>query len=152
MDDHERRMGSRMASNRQELVESIFTTTSSLDPNNTDHKVCTICTNEIGVPSEDGDIEYHVKVPKCGHVFGDSCLKIWVTKSDNTCPVCRGDIIPPESIKTTRMQTRERKTRDLGTPKWLVDLLGFDPETESRLPEFTFRAEPLSNPFAQCSN
>ena len=50
----------------------------------------------------------------CGHIFCDSCLKIW-REIKNTCPVCRGDITNTFKLKpsTTRTSVEKRVTRSM---------------------------------------
>lgn len=49
---------------------------------------CNICYNDFDVESPEGVTEKAVKTPKCGHVFGDHCIKEWLAMND-VCPYCR---------------------------------------------------------------
>ncbi|KAF5623324.1 e3 ubiquitin ligase hrd-1 [Fusarium sp. NRRL 52700] len=49
---------------------------------------CVICYNEYGVDTPEGIQEAPLRLPKCGHVFGDHCIKKWFEDSDS-CPYCR---------------------------------------------------------------
>jgi hypothetical protein len=49
---------------------------------------CVICYNEYGVETPEGINEAPLRLPKCGHVFGDHCIKKWFEDSDS-CPYCR---------------------------------------------------------------
>jgi hypothetical protein len=52
---------------------------------------CIICYNDFGVASPEGVNEAPLKLPKCGHVFGDHCIKKWFEESDS-CPYCRDKV------------------------------------------------------------
>jgi hypothetical protein len=58
-------------------------------------KSCSICYNDFGAETPEGTIEKPVRLPKCMHVFGEGCLKTWLSDSD-TCPYCR-DKLPGET-------------------------------------------------------
>ncbi|KAF4977394.1 hypothetical protein FZEAL_6071 [Fusarium zealandicum] len=49
---------------------------------------CVICYNDYGVQTPEGISEAPLRLPKCGHVFGDHCIKKWFEDSDS-CPYCR---------------------------------------------------------------
>ncbi|EXK47784.1 hypothetical protein FOXG_00342 [Fusarium oxysporum f. sp. lycopersici 4287] len=49
---------------------------------------CVICYNEYGVDTPEGIKEAPLRLPKCGHVFGNHCIKKWLEDSDS-CPYCR---------------------------------------------------------------
>ncbi|KAF4978824.1 hypothetical protein FDECE_18157 [Fusarium decemcellulare] len=49
---------------------------------------CVICYNDYGVKTPEGISEAPLRLPKCGHVFGDHCIKKWFEDSDS-CPYCR---------------------------------------------------------------
>lgn len=49
---------------------------------------CVICYNDFGVASPEGNIETPLRLPKCKHVFGDSCIRKWLEDS-YSCPYCR---------------------------------------------------------------
>ncbi|KAF9769026.1 hypothetical protein IL306_013611 [Fusarium sp. DS 682] len=55
---------------------------------------CVICYNEYGVETPEGINEAPLRLPKCGHLFGDHCIKKWLEDSDS-CPYCR-DRLPSE--------------------------------------------------------
>ncbi|KAF4339695.1 RING finger [Fusarium beomiforme] len=55
---------------------------------------CVICYNEYGVETPEGINEVPLRLPKCGHLFGDHCIKKWLEDSDS-CPYCR-DRLPSE--------------------------------------------------------
>ncbi|EHL00858.1 putative E3 ubiquitin-protein ligase hrd-1 [Glarea lozoyensis 74030] len=57
-------------------------------------KTCIICYNEFGAANPEGLVEQPLRLPKCKHVFGDTCIKKWFEDSD-TCPYCR-DKLPAE--------------------------------------------------------
>ena len=46
---------------------------------------CVICTEEFHTSCDNGQV---IGIKKCGHVFHDACLKMWLKKS-RTCPICR---------------------------------------------------------------
>ena len=52
------------------------------------HLVFTICYNDYNTESPEGIVEAPLRIPQCGHVFGDHCLKRWLSESD-CCPYCR---------------------------------------------------------------
>ncbi|KAI1268756.1 hypothetical protein F5Y18DRAFT_422982 [Xylariaceae sp. FL1019] len=54
-------------------------------------KTCVICYNDFGVQSPEGINEAPLRLPKCGHVFGDHCIKTWFEDSDS-CPYCRDKV------------------------------------------------------------
>ena len=37
--------------------------------------------------------------PKCGHVFCNKCILIWITQHDD-CPICRGDITQTKTCES----------------------------------------------------
>ncbi|UKZ66736.1 uncharacterized protein TrAtP1_007908 [Trichoderma atroviride] len=49
---------------------------------------CSICYNKYGTEFPEGIREAPRRLPKCRHVFGDYCLKIWL-KQSISCPYCR---------------------------------------------------------------
>lgn len=49
---------------------------------------CVICYNDYCVETPEGVKETPLRLPKCGHVFGDHCIKKWFEDSDS-CPYCR---------------------------------------------------------------
>ncbi|RGP65635.1 ring-finger containing [Fusarium longipes] len=49
---------------------------------------CVICYNDYGVETPEGINEAPLRLPKCGHIFGDHCIKKWFEDSDS-CPYCR---------------------------------------------------------------
>ncbi|KAM0437733.1 hypothetical protein ACHAPT_002098 [Fusarium lateritium] len=49
---------------------------------------CVICYNDYGVETPEGICEAPLRLPKCGHIFGDHCIKKWLEDSDS-CPYCR---------------------------------------------------------------
>lgn len=49
---------------------------------------CVICYNDYGVKTPEGFNEAALRIPECGHVFGDHCIKKWFSDSDS-CPYCR---------------------------------------------------------------
>ncbi|XEU98568.1 hypothetical protein FSHL1_003855 [Fusarium sambucinum] len=49
---------------------------------------CVICYNEYCVETPEGVKEAPLRLPKCGHIFGDHCIKKWFEDSDS-CPYCR---------------------------------------------------------------
>ncbi|KAM5383608.1 hypothetical protein ACJZ2D_001845 [Fusarium nematophilum] len=55
---------------------------------------CVICYNDYGVKTPEGFCEAPLRLPKCGHIFGDHCIKKWFEDSDS-CPYCR-DKLPSE--------------------------------------------------------
>lgn len=61
---------------------------------------CMICYNDFGVKNPDGQTEAAVRLGKCKHILGESCLKKWFEDSDS-CPYCR-DKVP--SIQKSRVR------------------------------------------------
>lgn len=60
------------------------------DQDESDGKVCAICMSAIV------DGEQHVIHPiACDHEFHTGCLQPWLDRGQNTCPLCRGLVIPP---------------------------------------------------------
>lgn len=51
-------------------------------------QACIICYNDFGVETPEGITETPLRLPKCGHLFGDHCIKQWFEDSDS-CPYCR---------------------------------------------------------------
>lgn len=79
-----REMHSRRATTRaiSELVKVDITTLEKED------RSCSICMEPFGEPEPvQGKIEWPVKMP-CGHVFGLTCIKTWLSEHC-TCPSCR---------------------------------------------------------------
>lgn len=50
-----------------------------------------ICYNKFGIRNADGHIENAVRLVKCKHIMGESCLKKWFEDSDS-CPYCRDKV------------------------------------------------------------
>jgi hypothetical protein len=47
---------------------------------------CVICTEEFSAWQQSDKVSVVIK--SCGHVFHDSCIRLWL-KNSKTCPVCR---------------------------------------------------------------
>ena len=77
-----------------------------------DDQKCSICmseyvkergdTNKPVMESEQGLLgedapEKPIKLP-CGHVFGEWCIKVWLLKQRASCPICRFQFRPVQSI------------------------------------------------------
>lgn len=65
---------------------------------------CVICYSDYGVESPEGVCEAALRLPKCGHIFGDHCIKKWLEESDS-CPYCR-DKLHSEPKQHTSASTR----------------------------------------------
>ncbi|KAH7274307.1 hypothetical protein B0J15DRAFT_567835 [Fusarium solani] len=65
---------------------------------------CVICYGDYGVESPEGVCEAPLRLPKCGHIFGDHCIKTWLDQSDS-CPYCR-DKLHSEPKQHTSASTR----------------------------------------------
>ncbi|KAJ4326579.1 hypothetical protein N0V84_003009 [Fusarium piperis] len=65
---------------------------------------CVICYNDYGVETPEGICEAPLRLPKCGHIFGDHCIKKWLEESDS-CPYCR-DKLHSEPKQHTSASTR----------------------------------------------
>ncbi|PVH80108.1 hypothetical protein DL98DRAFT_532317 [Cadophora sp. DSE1049] len=61
-----------------------------------DDDQCSICMTRFITDSEDGSIEFPVKVKRCGHIFGAECIKTWLETRSN-CPVCRAEVLRYEN-------------------------------------------------------
>lgn len=61
-----------------------------------------ICYNEYGIKNPEGVSEQPLRLPKCKHTFGATCLKTWF-KDNANCPYCR-DKIPSESVDKVMMR------------------------------------------------
>lgn len=68
-----------------------------------EERVCVICYNDYGTKSPEGFKEVPLRLPGCGHVFGDRCIKVWLDDSD-ICPYCRDQLPaePKRSIGSSR--------------------------------------------------
>lgn len=51
-------------------------------------RCCSICYNPFGEEGPEGITETPLRLPRCEHVFGDHCIRRWLTESDK-CPYCR---------------------------------------------------------------
>ena len=51
--------------------------------------------------------EVPLRLPVCGHVFGDICISEWITDEHNTCPMCRRFILKNDDIDTVDQIWRE---------------------------------------------
>ncbi|KAF4122402.1 RING protein [Geosmithia morbida] len=69
-----------------------------LDPNGLeeDERFCNICYVPFNETSPDGVKESPVRIPACNHVFGDKCLRKWLSESP-CCPYCRHQL--PAAVK-----------------------------------------------------
>lgn len=54
-------------------------------------RMCPICYNDYGVEGPEGINEAPLRIPRCKHVFGDHCIKKWLTQK-HSCPYCRDTI------------------------------------------------------------
>ncbi|KAL5624901.1 hypothetical protein BROUX41_004961 [Berkeleyomyces rouxiae] len=71
----------------------------SLESLGPSEQMCTICYSDYAEDRAEGDPERPLRIPKCGHVFGDSCLTQWLSSS-NICPYCRVEL-PQKFIYTS---------------------------------------------------
>ncbi|KAF4997773.1 hypothetical protein FGRMN_3611 [Fusarium graminum] len=70
---------------------------------------CVICYNEYGIETPEGINEVPLRLPKCGHIFGDHCIKKWFEDSDS-CPYCRDKL---HAEPKTQSGSRTRAFMDL---------------------------------------
>ena len=62
-----------------------------------------ICYNDYGAVNPEGISEAPLRIPSCGHVFGDHCIKKWLRES-HTCPYCRSKLAPSQPIATATVR------------------------------------------------
>lgn len=70
---------------------------------------CVICYNEYGIEAPEGIKEVPLRLPKCGHIFGDHCIKKWFEDSDS-CPYCRDKL---HAVPKTQSGSSARAYMDL---------------------------------------
>lgn len=80
---------------RAALDSLVTVTNEELEAGKVDNS-CIICYNEFNVSNPEGVTEKPLRLPKCGHVFGDVCIKQWF-EDKVTCPYCR-DKLPVETV------------------------------------------------------
>lgn len=51
--------------------------------------------------------EVPLRLPVCGHVFCDTCISTWITKGNNTCPMCRRYVLKIENTDSMYQTWRE---------------------------------------------
>ncbi|KAJ4003370.1 hypothetical protein NW752_011823 [Fusarium irregulare] len=81
---------------------------------------CVICYNEYGVETPEGINEAPLRLPKCGHVFGDHCIKKWFEDSDS-CPYCRDKLHSEPKTQpatSTRAFVNMLRSRGVPTSSW----------------------------------
>ncbi|KAH6961281.1 hypothetical protein DER45DRAFT_537047 [Fusarium avenaceum] len=72
-------------------------------------RCCVICYNEYGIEAPEGIKEVPLRLPKCGHIFGDHCIKKWFEDSDS-CPYCRDKL---HAVPKTQSGSSARAYMDL---------------------------------------
>ncbi|KAF7931459.1 hypothetical protein EAE99_003930 [Botrytis elliptica] len=50
------------------------------------------CGDPYAIETANGECHEAVKMPRCSHIFGRSCIVIWLQEKD-TCPMCRQKIV-----------------------------------------------------------
>ncbi|THV47915.1 hypothetical protein BGAL_0280g00130 [Botrytis galanthina] len=50
------------------------------------------CSDPYAIETANGECHEAVKMPRCSHIFGRSCIAIWLQEKD-TCPMCRQKIV-----------------------------------------------------------
>ncbi|GKT98302.1 unnamed protein product [Fusarium langsethiae] len=79
---------------------------------------CVICYNDYCVETPEGVKEAPLRLPKCGHVFGDHCIKKWFEDSDS-CPYCRDKLHAEpktQSSSSARAFMNLMRSRGLNAP------------------------------------
>lgn len=99
-------------------------------------RMCPICYNDYGVEGPEGINEAPLRIPRCRHIFGDHCIKKWLTQK-HTCPYCR-DTVPgqPDSdhasssggSETSETQSRPRPSGS-ALSEAMLNMMG--PEAQS---------------------
>jgi len=51
-----------------------------------DNKVCNICLDEF-------EEEHFITILPCKHIFHSKCIEEWLSKYNQTCPICRKKVI-----------------------------------------------------------
>ena len=63
-----------------------------------DEKQCSICFSSFIADSDDESTDFPAKIKRCGHVFGEECIKEWL-ETNPSCPVCRGEALVYENFE-----------------------------------------------------
>jgi hypothetical protein len=72
---------------------------------------CVICYNRFGTDTPEGVNESPLKIPSCGHIFGDHCIKKWFQDSDN-CPYCRAKVpSQPRTVASAKTVVEYMRSR-----------------------------------------
>ncbi|KAF7886575.1 uncharacterized protein EAF01_011253 [Botrytis porri] len=50
------------------------------------------CSDPYAIETANGECHEAVKMPRCSHIFGRSCIAVWLQKKD-TCPMCRQKVV-----------------------------------------------------------
>ncbi|TGO21393.1 hypothetical protein BPAE_0222g00060 [Botrytis paeoniae] len=50
------------------------------------------CSDPYAIETANGECHEAVKMPRCSHIFGRSCIAMWLQEKD-TCPMCRQKIV-----------------------------------------------------------
>ena len=53
-------------------------------------KICSICMSDL---EEETTV---ITLPRCVHIFCETCITKWLSTCSKTCPLCRADCSPPE--------------------------------------------------------
>ena len=89
----------------QNFLDELFQINHVL-PENPDDRNCVVCLREIGIMNRDtGFTEHRLRLP-CAHIVGSGCLITWL-KDNNTCPLCRRELFPPQPPPNIDNRPRE---------------------------------------------
>jgi hypothetical protein len=68
-----------------EYLQTIFLTATDASGETPENFKCNICSQLVWEPNE---------CNKCDHIYCSTCLKLWIDKGKQECPLCRAAITP----------------------------------------------------------
>ena len=86
------------------LIERLFTDyEKNKNKNKLNEKEYSKNTQKINLPIEECPICYNsyettIKINKCEHQFCEDCIKKWLKEHENTCPICRTNILKNNTV------------------------------------------------------
>ena len=73
-------------------MDKVFKEYQFEERSNDNQLLCSICLDEYGSQSQNGNKRALVQSSSCKHVFHQDCIQIWIKQKvqDPYCPMCKG--------------------------------------------------------------
>ncbi|ESZ94532.1 hypothetical protein SBOR_5075 [Sclerotinia borealis F-4128] len=106
---------------------------------------CTICNEDIGSSSCDGEVESAFMLP-CSHVFGSTCILRWLETDSphQNCPQCRRKMVYTECghlIRPCEVTGAPKSVKEEDMPKRCLGCRGLEGELKMEVEMLLKRAE-----------